>query len=150
MATLEGVPDRRADEVCGRLRGFRTEALSLLPDSVVLLGFQALGLFRPAPASLATLPHFALLSSPMWTAESVLLLSILVSRRPSPSISQHTQPLVTAFGWTLTFALGALLFGVRGAIFDAVDITSGSWTLSAAVAGVLMGSRPGSVGESNG
>jgi len=139
MATLEGYPDRQTEDFVGaRLRRLRAQAVALLPGAVALFAIQVLGLWRPARPSLAVLPHFALLSSAMWTAGSVLLLSILLLQRPVLRIPDRAQQLLRAFAWTLTFALGALLVGVAGDVFVALDIMSGSWTLAAAVASALM------------
>ena len=139
MATLESFPDRPAEDFVGaRLRRLRVQALALLPGAVALFVIQALGLWRPARPSLAVLPHFGLLSSAMWTAGGVLLLSILLLQRPVLRTPERAQQLIRAFTWTLTFALGALLFGVVCDVFVALDIMSGSWTLAAAVASSLM------------
>jgi hypothetical protein len=126
------------DEVSARLRGFRAQAFSLLPGAVALLAFQVFGLLHPSPASLAALPHFVLLSSTMWAAVSVLLLTYLHSRRTIPRVAQRAEQLVRPFDWTLTFALGALLVGASSDVFVAVHIASGSLTLSAAITGALI------------
>ena len=140
MATVQGTPDREsADDLVGsRLHRVRNQARVFLPGAVALFGFQIVALFRPAQPSLTALPHFALLSSAMWTAGSVVLLGVLLSHRPVLRISERAQQLIRAFGWTLAFALGALLIGVAGDVFVAVDLLSGSWTLAAAAAGLLI------------
>jgi hypothetical protein len=140
MATVQGNPDRQlAHDLVGTpLRRLRSQALVFLPGAVLLFAFQIVVLFRPAPSGLTSLPHFALLSSAMWTAGSVLLLGVLLSHRPVLRISDRAQQLIRAFAWTLAFALGALLVGVAGDVFVAVDLLSGSWTLAAAAAGVLI------------
>ncbi len=129
---------RRTIWLARGLHRLRKQALALLRGAVILFAFQLFSLLRPDYASLATLPQFALLSSAMWTAGSVVLLTILVSHRPVLRIAERAQPLMRAFGWTLTVAFGALLVGVASDVFAALDIVSGSWTLSAAAAGVLM------------
>jgi len=140
MAPVQGNPDRQlADDLVGtRLRRVRSQALLFLPGAVALFAFQIVVLLRPAQPSLTALPHFALLSSAMWTAGSVLLLGVLLSHRPVLRISERAQQLIRAFAWTLAFAVAALLVGVAGDIFVAVDLLSGSWTLAIAAAGVLI------------
>jgi hypothetical protein len=140
MATVQGNPDRQsADDLVGtRLHRVRSQALVFLPGAVLLFAFQIVVLVRPAPPSLTTLPHLALLSSTIWTAGSVLLLAVLLSHRPVLRLSERAQQLIRAFAWTLAFALGALLVGAAGDVFVAVDLLSGSWTLAAVAAGVLI------------
>lgn len=109
MATVDGAPDGQAveDLVPARVRRLREQALVLLPGVLALFAFQILGLLRPAQASIATLPHFALLSSATWTAGSVLLLGILLSQRPVLRIPEGAQRVMRTFGWMLAVARGA-------------------------------------------
>ena len=126
------------DVVAARLRRIRAQAIGLLPGALALFGIQVLGLLRPARPSLATLPHFALLSSAMWTAGSLLLLGILLTRRAAMPVSESAQRLIQALAWMLAFALGALLVGVASDVFAALDIVTGSSALAAAAAAALV------------
>jgi len=139
MAALHGNPRRAMEDVvAARLRRIRARALGLLPGALALFGIQILGLLRPARPSLATLPHVALLSSAMWTAGSLLLLGILLTRRAAMPVSESAKPLIQALAWILTVAFGALLVGVASDVFAALDIITGSWALAAATAAALM------------
>jgi hypothetical protein len=128
-------PARSTTDLGARLRNVKTHAALLVPGALALFGFQILGLLRSGSSGMGLTQHAVLLAGAIWATAGLVLLSLVLVRRPPAA--QEGSRLVQALGWTVGLSTLALLLGAFADILLAVQFVTGSWTTGAIAVGLL-------------
>ena len=139
MATLENAP---APALSGPgpgaiMRYLKEQATLVLPATLAFLGFHVF-LLTCVALRLSLLQQLTLFAGSICAAGSSMLLVFVLTRRLVPSTSEQGEHQVRSLSWTFAVSIATLLIGASADIVLAVDGVSGSWTIGAVTAALLL------------
>ena len=140
MATRENAPASPPPSGPGPgviMRQLKEQATLVLPAAVAFLGFHVFLLTRVA-LRLSLVQQGALFAGVICAAGSVLLLVFVLTRQLVPSTPELGEHQVRSLSWTFAGSIATLLIGASADIVLAVDVVSGSWTIGAVAAALLL------------